>query len=71
MNIFVQYAPYKLAEGKNWDDIKEDFADRCIELLARYAPNVPGGDLHRQVLTPARPGATASASPAATSCKAR
>ena len=52
MNIFVQYAPYKLAEGKSWDDIKEDFADRCIELLARYAPNVPGAILHRLVLTP-------------------
>jgi len=52
MNIFVQYAPYKLAEGRSWDDIKEDFADRCIELLARYAPNVPGAILHRQVLTP-------------------
>jgi len=52
MNIFVQYAPYRLAEGKNWDDIKEDFADRCIELLARYAPNVPGAILHRQVLSP-------------------
>ncbi len=52
MNIFVQYAPYKLAEGKHWDDMKEDFADRCIELLARYAPNVPGAILHRQVLSP-------------------
>ena len=51
-NIFVQYAPYKLAEGKSWDDIKEDFADRCIELLARYAPNVPGAILHRQILSP-------------------
>lgn len=52
MNIFVQYAPYKLAEGKSWDVIKEDFGDRCIELLARYAPNVPASILHRQVLTP-------------------
>jgi phytoene dehydrogenase-like protein len=52
MNVFVQYAPYKLAEGKSWDDIKEDFADRCLELLARYAPNVPRAVLHRQVLTP-------------------
>src|SRR5205823_5131465 len=31
MNIFAQYAPYKLADGKHWDDIKEDFSDRCIE----------------------------------------
>jgi len=52
MNIFVQYAPYKLAGGKSWDDIKEVFADRCIELLARYAPNMPGAILHRQVLSP-------------------
>lgn len=52
MNIFVQYAPYKLAEGKNWDEVKEDFGDRCIELLARYAPNVPGAILHRQILSP-------------------
>ncbi|MDX1947083.1 MAG: NAD(P)/FAD-dependent oxidoreductase [Pirellulaceae bacterium] len=52
MNIFVQYAPYKLADGQSWDGIKEDFADRCVELLARYAPNVPGAVLHRQVLSP-------------------
>lgn len=51
MSIFVQYAPYRLA-GRSWDDIKEDFADRCIELLARYAPNVPGAIEHRQVLSP-------------------
>ncbi len=51
MSIFVQFAPYKLAEG-NWDDVKEGFADRCIDLLARYAPNVPGAIEHRQVLSP-------------------
>jgi len=52
MNVFVQFAPYSLAEGKHWDDIKEDFADRCIQLLARYAPNVPDSIEHRQVLSP-------------------
>jgi phytoene dehydrogenase-like protein len=52
MHLFVQYAPYRLAEGRHWDDLKEDFADRVIELLARYAPNVPGAILHRQVLSP-------------------
>ncbi len=50
-SIFVQYAPYQLAEG-SWDEIKESFGDRCIELLARYAPNVPQAILHRQVVTP-------------------
>jgi phytoene dehydrogenase-like protein len=51
MSIFVQYAPYRLAQG-SWDDIKEDFADRCIGLLARYAPNVPAAIEHRQILSP-------------------
>ena len=51
MSIFVQFAPYELADG-NWDEIKESFADRCIETIARYAPNVPGSILHRQVLSP-------------------
>ena len=51
LSIFVQYAPYKLAEG-SWDNIKEKFADRCIETLAEYAPNVPGAIEHRQVLSP-------------------
>lgn len=51
MSMFVQYAPYRLAEG-GWDGIKEAFADRCIAELAQYAPNVPGAILHRQVLSP-------------------
>ena len=51
MSIFVQFAPYELAEG-SWDEKKEPFADRCIELLSRYAPNVPNAIEHRQVLSP-------------------
>ena len=51
MSIFVQFAPYQLANG-SWDEVKESFADRCVELLARYAPNVPAAIEHRQVLSP-------------------
>jgi phytoene dehydrogenase-like protein len=51
LSMFVQYAPFKLAE-RSWDDIKEDFADRCINELAKYAPNVPNAIEHRQVLSP-------------------
>ena len=51
LSMFVQFAPYRLAEG-NWDDIKESFADRCVEALAQYAPNVPAAIEHRQVLSP-------------------
>lgn len=53
MSMFVQYAPYRLAEAPGtWDDIKESFADRCIDVLAEYAPNVRGAIEHRQVLSP-------------------
>ena len=51
LSMFVQYAPYKLANG-TWDERKEAFADRCIEVLAQYAPNVPAAIEHRQVLSP-------------------
>jgi phytoene dehydrogenase-like protein len=52
LSLFVQYAPYQLDGGKHWDEIKDEFADRCIALLARYAPNVPAATEHRQVLSP-------------------
>ncbi len=52
LGMFVQFAPYRLADGLSWDAIKESFADRCIEVLAEYAPNVPRAILHRQVLSP-------------------
>ena len=51
LSIFVQYAPYNLAEG-DWDGIKESFADRCVEMIARYAPSFPQTIEHRQVLSP-------------------
>ena len=51
MSMFVQYAPYNLSKD-HWDDIKEDFADRCVSMLAQYAPNIPGVIEHRQVLSP-------------------
>lgn len=51
LSMFVQYAPYHLAEG-DWDTQREVLGDRCIEVLARYAPNVPAAVLERQVLTP-------------------
>lgn len=58
MSMFVQYAPYELAEGP-WDDAKRDaFGDTVINTLAEYAPNIKDLILHRQVLTPADMEAT-------------
>src|SRR2546429_3711773 len=51
MSCFVQYAPYALRDG-TWDGIKEQFADRCFDLLAEYAPNFRRAVIARQVLSP-------------------
>jgi len=51
MSMFIQYAPYKLAEG-SWDDIKESFADRCFDIMNEYAPNFKSAVLGRQIITP-------------------
>jgi phytoene dehydrogenase-like protein len=52
MSCFVQYAPYKLRPGLNWDDQKQAFGDNVINTIAEYAPNIKDIILHRQVLTP-------------------
>jgi phytoene dehydrogenase-like protein len=51
LSIFVQYAPYALAEG-SWDTLKERYADRVLDTLAAYAPNIRDIVLHRQVISP-------------------
>jgi phytoene dehydrogenase-like protein len=52
MCIFAQYAPYKLAEGEWSTAVKDQFADRCINALADYAPNIKDLILQRQVISP-------------------
>lgn len=51
MGVFVQYAPYTLREG-TWDELRDAYADRVIDCIAEYAPNIRDIILHRQVLTP-------------------
>jgi phytoene dehydrogenase-like protein len=51
MSLFVQYAPYALRDG-DWDGMKEQFADRCFDVLADYAPNFKRAVIDRQVLSP-------------------
>jgi phytoene dehydrogenase-like protein len=52
LSCFVQYAPYKLAPGLNWDTEKETFGDNVVNTIAQYAPNIKDIILHRQVVTP-------------------
>jgi phytoene dehydrogenase-like protein len=51
MQLFVQYAPYRLRAG-SWDERKERFADRCLEVLERYAPGIRRSVIAREVLSP-------------------
>jgi phytoene dehydrogenase-like protein len=53
MSIFVQYAPYQLAEGAaDWPNQREALGDAVVATLAEYMPGLPERILHRQVLTP-------------------
>ncbi len=50
MTMFTQYGP---PEESGWGEgAREKYADACVEHLARYAPNVPGAILEREVLAP-------------------
>jgi phytoene dehydrogenase-like protein len=51
ISLFVQYAPYRLAEG-SWETERDRFADRVIAALGEYAPNLPGSIEHRLALAP-------------------
>jgi len=52
LSCFVQYAPYKLKPGANWDEQREAFGDAVIDTLAQHAPNIRSIIIERQVLTP-------------------
>jgi phytoene dehydrogenase-like protein len=51
MTCFVQYVPYRLAQG-SWDEHRELLGDRVVATIARHAPNVASSIEARQVLTP-------------------
>jgi phytoene dehydrogenase-like protein len=51
LSCFVQYAPYKLAQG-TWDDRREAFGDTVIDTIAEHAPNIKDIITGRQILTP-------------------
>jgi phytoene dehydrogenase-like protein len=52
MSMFTQYFPYKLAPGLQLEEEKEKYADRCFEMMERFAPNFRRAVIHRQVLSP-------------------
>ena len=34
------FAPYHRRDGRSWDDTREDFAERLLDRLSLYAPNI-------------------------------
>ena len=56
MTCFVQYVPYRLAEG-TWDGRRDELGDRVLARIGQFAPNVPGGRGGPAGADPAGPGA--------------
>ena len=51
LTCFVQFVPYQPNAG-GWSAQREKLGDRVTEIIAAYAPNVPGSIVARAVLTP-------------------
>jgi len=51
MGIFLQYAPYTLRDS-DWDTEREPYADRVIDVIEEYCPNIRDIIVERQTLTP-------------------
>ncbi len=51
MSIFLQYTPYHLNEA-NWDDLREPYSERVIDVIGQYAPNIRDILISKQVLAP-------------------
>jgi phytoene dehydrogenase-like protein len=52
MSMFTQYAPYRLAQGPWTDALRNEYADRCFDVVERYAPGFKDSVIDRQILTP-------------------
>jgi phytoene desaturase len=50
--LWAQYHPYELSNGENWDSIAEREADKLLEVMYRYAPNMRGAITNRYIQTP-------------------
>jgi len=51
MGIFLQYAPYTLKD-ETWDELREPYGNRVLEVISEYAPNMRDVVRERQVLSP-------------------
>lgn len=52
MSVFVQYAPYRLAEGEWNAQSRQGFGDTVIDAIARHSPGLRERILHAEIRTP-------------------
>ena len=52
MSLIGKYYPYRLADGRSWDEIGPSVADRILGKLEEYLPNLRPLIVGRQFLTP-------------------
>jgi phytoene dehydrogenase-like protein len=52
IGIETRYAPYHIADGRSWDDVKETEGRRVLEILGRFAPNFPDAVTDMEVISP-------------------
>lgn len=54
VQLFVQYAPNKLADGKSWDDAgrKQAFAKSCYNIIDEFCPGFSNTILGEDLLSP-------------------
>jgi phytoene dehydrogenase-like protein len=51
MSVFAQYAPYTLDHG-TWDTRRDEIADRVLDAIAGFAPDVADCVVERETLGP-------------------
>lgn len=52
IGIETRYAPYHIADGRSWDEVKESEGRRVLEILGRFAPNFPDAVTDMEVISP-------------------
>lgn len=52
MSVFAQYVPFEFANGKNWDQMRDQVRDRVINTISQFCSNIPDAIEHIQVLGP-------------------
>ena len=53
MSVYMQFAPYKLANGRSWTSMRDTLVTTVLRTLERYAPGVTALIEGQRILTPA------------------